>query len=148
MLPKQKILIVDEEPFIRLTLGEALRSWNYEALEATSVAEAARVFDDEEPNVVLLDIDLPDGSGLDLLTDFMDKRPESIAIMVTGNVDIPNTIAALRGGAHDFIGKPIRLEELRVTLANALETQELRREIKQTRAERTRGRGLNRMCVS
>ena len=143
MLPKQRILIVDEEPFIRLTLREAVQSWNYEVLEAGTFAAASKVFDEEEPNVVLLDIDLPDGSGLDLLTEFKEKRPESIAIMVTGNVDVPNTVAALRGGAHDFIGKPIRLEELRVTLANALETQELRREIKQTRAERTRGKGFD-----
>src|SRR5262245_60063604 len=140
---KQSILIVDDEPFVRLTLREAVQSWNYDALEAGTVADATRVFGEEEPNVVLLDIDLPDGSGLDLLTDFKEKRPESIEIMITGNVDVANTVAALRGSAHDFIGKPIRLEELRVTLANALETQTLRREIKQTRAERTRGGGFN-----
>ena len=70
MLPKQRILIVDEEPFIRLTLREAVQSWSYEALEAGTFAAASKVFDEEEPNVVLLDIDLPDGSGLDLLTEF------------------------------------------------------------------------------
>ena len=143
MQAKQRVLIVDDEPFVRLTLREAVQSWNYDALEAATFAEAAKIFDEEEPSVALLDIELPDGSGLDLLTDFKEKKPEAIVIMVTGNVDVPNTVAALRGGAHDFIGKPIRLEELRVTLANAFETQALRREVKQTRAERTRGRGFD-----
>ncbi|MGI9036909.1 MAG: sigma 54-interacting transcriptional regulator [Pyrinomonadaceae bacterium] len=56
--------------------------------------------------------------------------------MITGNVDVKNTIAALRGGAHDFIGKPIQLEELRVTLRNALEIRDLRREVQQSRQMR------------
>jgi two-component system response regulator AtoC len=94
------------------------------------------VFDDEELTVALLDIDLPDGSGLDVLSHIKEHDPDTIAIMITGNVSVPNTITALRGGAHDFIGKPVRLEELRVTLRNAVETRKLRREIKQIRKER------------
>jgi len=120
-----------------MTLGEALRSWNYEALEAASVAEARTLFEREEPGVVLLDIDLPDGSGLDVLGEIKEKFPETIAVMVTGNETVENTIAALRGGAHDFIGKPIRLEELRVTLRNAIETRQLRREVKQARRSKS-----------
>lgn len=134
---RDKILIVDDDSTIRWTLGEALRSWNYDSIQAASVAEAVRVFQDEEPGVALLDIDLPDGSGLDVLTEIKRQSPDAVAIMVTANVDVKNTIASLRGGAHDFIGKPIRLEELRVTLRNALETRSLRREIKQVRRERS-----------
>jgi DNA-binding NtrC family response regulator len=131
--PKEKILIVDDERFVRMALGEALRSWSYEAFEAGTIAEAHAVFEREEPSVVLLDIDLPDGSGLDVLSEIKEKFPDTIAVMITGNETYENTIAALRGGAHDFIGKPIRLEELRVTLRNALETRQLRREVKQAR---------------
>jgi DNA-binding NtrC family response regulator len=58
--------------------------------------------------------------------------------MVTGNVDVPNAIAALRGGAHDFVSKPVSLEELRVTLGNALEVQSLRKEVKRVRREQAR----------
>jgi two-component system, NtrC family, response regulator AtoC len=131
-----KVLIVDDERFIRMTLGEALRSWNYSTVEAANVEDAKRVFSEEEPVVVLLDIDLPDGSGLDVLNEIKSQNAETVVIMITGNVSVPNTISALRGGAHDFIGKPIRLEELRVTLRNGLETQKLRREVKATRRER------------
>jgi len=134
-----KILIVDDDKFIRMALGEALRSWNYETIEADSVQSAKKAFADEEPGIVLLDIDLPDGSGIDVLNEIKETNPETIAVMITGNVDVGNTVAALRGGAHDFIGKPVRLEELRVTLRNAAETRDLRREVKNVRLERSRG---------
>lgn len=138
MSPLTKILIVDDERFIRMALGEALRSWGYETVEAENVASAIRVFSEDEPGIVLLDIDLPDGSGLDVLNAIKEKKPETIVVMITGNVDIPNVITALRGGAYDFIGKPVKLEELRVTLRNATETQTLRREVKLVRVERAR----------
>jgi DNA-binding NtrC family response regulator len=138
MLPIGKVLIVDDERFIRMALGEALRSWNYETIEAESVTQAKELFEDAEPAIALLDIDLPDGSGLDVLSYIKEKRPDTIAVMITGNIDVPNVISALRSGAHDFIGKPVRLEELRVTLRNATETHELRREVKQSRQERAR----------
>lgn len=134
----QKILIVDDDRFIRMALGEAVRSWGYETVEAGTVADARNLFSENEPPVALLDIELPDGSGLELLNELKEKSPDSIAIMITGNVDVANSLAALRGGAHDFIGKPVKLEELRVTLRNSLETRELRREVKHARVERSR----------
>lgn len=134
-----KVLIVDDDRFVRMALSEALSSWEYEIFEADSVKTAKQAFVDEEPAIALLDIDLPDGSGLDILTWIKEQSPETIAVMITGNVDVENTVAALRGGAHDFIGKPVRLEELRVTLRNAAETRDLRREVKQARKERRLG---------
>ncbi len=134
-----KILIVDDDRFVRMALSEALRTWDYEIVEADTVKSAKKSFIDESPAIVLLDIDLPDGSGLDILTFVKAQSPETIAVMITGNVDVENTVAALRGGAHDFIGKPVRVEELRVTLRNATETRELRREVTRDRTERKRG---------
>lgn len=130
-------MVVDDERFIRMALGEAVRSWNYQTVEAGTIAQAEKEFTAEEPTIVLLDIDLPDGSGLDLLNKIKEQAPETIVIMITGNVIVDNTIAALRGGAHDFIAKPVKLEELRVTLRNAAETRELRREVRQIRQERS-----------
>jgi DNA-binding NtrC family response regulator len=133
---REKILIVDDERFIRMTLAAALASWDYEAVEAGTVAEAKKVFNEEEPGVVLLDIDLPDGTGIDVLNYVKEINRETVAIMITANVDVDNTVAALRGGAHDFIGKPVRLEELHVTIRNAIETRSLRREVKHARTQR------------
>lgn len=134
----EKILVVDDDQAIRWTLSEALRSWSFMPVEAGTVAEALAQFNGELPAAVLLDIDLPDGSGLDVLRQIKQARPESIVIMITGNVQVDNTISALRGGAYDFISKPISLEELRVTIRNGIEARHLRREVEQVRKERAR----------
>lgn len=134
----EQILVVDDDEAIRWTLTESLQMWGFAAIEAGSVAEALTQFKAESPAAVLLDIDLPDGSGLDVLREIKRERPETIVIMITGNVQIDNTISALRGGAYDFIGKPIKLEELRVTIRNAIEARHLRNEVEQVRKERAR----------
>ncbi len=117
-------------------MSEALRSWSFVPLEAGTVAEALAQFNGELPAAVLLDIDLPDGSGLDVLRQIKQDRPDVVVIMITGNVLIDNTISALRGGAYDFISKPVNLEELRVTIRNGIEAHQLRREVEQVRKER------------
>jgi DNA-binding NtrC family response regulator len=112
--------------------------WSFNPVEAASVAEAQTQLNSEEPSAVLLDIDLPDGSGLDVLRQIKAQQPDTVVIMITGNVMVDNTIAALRGGAYDFIGKPINLEELRITIRNGIESRQLRQEINQVRTERAR----------
>ena len=141
MSPKntnEQILVVDDDQAIRWILREALQSWGFAPSEAGSVAEAIKQFNADLPAAVLLDIDLPDGSGLDVLRELKRDHPEAIVIMITGNVQVDNTISALRGGAYDFIAKPINFEELRITIRNALEARHLRREVAQTRKERAR----------
>ena len=133
---KANILIVDDDAQIAGTLQMAVESWNYGAFKAGTIAEATQLLEQEDTPIVLLDIDLPDGSGLDFLTEIKEQHPETIVVIITGNVDVKNTVAALRGGAYDFIGKPIHLEELHVTLRNSLETRRLRREVKQIRRSR------------
>lgn len=134
----EEILVVDDDQVIRWTLTEALQSWGFASIEAASVAEAVKQIKSDLPAAVLLDIDLPDGSGLDVLREIKREHPEAIVIMITGNVQVDNTISALRGGAYDFIAKPINLEELRVTIRNAIEARHLRREVEQVRKERAR----------
>ncbi|MBX7170344.1 MAG: sigma-54 dependent transcriptional regulator [Pyrinomonadaceae bacterium] len=133
----KKILIVDDEKMIRWTLSQALKSWGYMPIEIATISDALETYANEMPQAVLLDIDLPDGSGLDLLRDIKREHPEAIVIMITGNVRVETTISALRGGAYDFISKPVHLEELKVSIRNALEAHELRQEVKQIRRERS-----------
>jgi len=127
--PMPKILVLDDDAFIRMALSQALASWNYSAAEAGTVAEALKILETIEPEAALLDIQLPDGSGHKVLEEIRSRGLGTAAVMITGNVDVENTLAALRGGAVDFIGKPIRLEELRITLNNVLELRSLRREV-------------------
>ncbi len=134
----KEILVIDDDQAIRWALKEALQSWGFTPLEGATVAEGTKLFNTHLPAAVLLDIDLPDGSGLDVLREIKNQDHNAIVIMITGNVHIDNTISALRGGAYDFIGKPIKLEELRVTIRNAIEAHHLRREVEQVRKERER----------
>lgn len=133
---KHKILVVDDEKMIRWSLGEALRGWGYEPIEAGTVNAALAAFDAEPPSAVLLDINLPDGSGLDVLRKIRHRQSDAVVIMITANVLVDETIAALRGGAYDFIGKPINLEELHVAIRNGIEASALRKEVTQFRRER------------
>src|SRR5437899_8818971 len=133
---KDKILVVDDGKMIRWSLGEALRGWGFEPVEAATATAALASFETESPAAVLLDINLPDGSGLDVLRKMRLREPEAVIIMITANVMVDETIAALRGGAYDFIGKPINLEELHVAIRNGIEASRLRREVNLFRRER------------
>ena len=137
-MAKEKILIVDDERMVRWTLNEALKGWGYEPVEAGTVLGAMAGFEAERPAAVLLDINLPDGSGLDVLKEIKRLQPQAVVIMITANVMVEDTLAALRGGAYDFIGKPINLNELQVTIRNGIEAVKLRKEVSQMRRERTR----------
>ncbi len=121
---------------IRWSLGEALRGWGFEPIEAETASAALAAFEAEPPSAVLLDINLPDGSGLDVLRKIRHRQQDAVVIMITANVLVDETIAALRGGAYDFIGKPISFEELHVAIRNGIEASRLRREVSLFRLER------------
>src|SRR5437762_3997790 len=134
---KDKILVVDDEKMIRWSLGEALRGWGFEPIEAETGSGALAAFEAESPVAILLDINLPDASGLEVLRKIRQRQPDAVAIMITANVLVDETIAALRGGAYDFIGKPINLEELHVAIRNGIEASRLRQEVNKIRRERS-----------
>jgi DNA-binding NtrC family response regulator len=137
-MAKEKILIVDDEQLVRWSLNEALRNWAYSSVEAATGAAGISTFDVEQPAAVLLDVNLPDMSGLEVLREIKRRHPDAVVIMMTGNVQVADTIAALRGGAYDFIGKPLNLEEMQVTIRNGIEAQSLRKEVRSFRRERAR----------
>lgn len=132
-----KILIVDDDPAIRWMLVEAVKEWGYHPMEASTCQAALFAHETESPAAVLLDIDLPDGSGLETLSRITSHHPEAIVVMVTAKGLFDNAVQALRGGAFDFITKPINLHELEITLRNGLETRKLRRKITILRRQQT-----------
>jgi DNA-binding response OmpR family regulator len=115
-----KVLIVDDEPTVRWVLAEALRGWDYETVEAATGAATLAAIVAERPAAVLLDINLPDSSGLDLLREIKRRNPQATVIMITAETLFKIAVAALRGGDDDFIGKPINLEELRFAIDHTL----------------------------
>jgi DNA-binding NtrC family response regulator len=136
ILKKPKVLVVDDEKMIRWSLGEALRGWGFEPIEAETAGTALTAFDSEAPAAILLDINLPDASGIEVLRKVRQRQSDAVVIMITANVLVDETIAALRGGAYDFIGKPINLDELHVAIRNGIEAGRLRKEVNLLRRER------------
>jgi two-component system, NtrC family, response regulator AtoC len=135
-MPKEKILIVDDEEMIRSMLKQAFNEWGYDSFAIDNVSAAVAAYESYQPSIVLQDINLPDGSGLDALREIKNRFPDAVVIMFTSDVHVDNTISALRGGAYDFIAKPINFEELQVTIRNGIEAQALRKEVHSYRRER------------
>jgi two-component system nitrogen regulation response regulator NtrX len=126
------ILIVDDEANILSSLKGALGRAGFE-VETAATVEEARTRLREAFDVVLLDVWLPGGSGLDLLAEIMSGAPETVVIMMSGHATVENAVQATRLGAFDFLEKPIMLERLLVVLRNATATRSLEAENRRLR---------------
>src|SRR5258706_1246200 len=121
------ILIVDDEGGIVSSLKAALGREGYAVEGAASLAEGrARLR--EAYDVVLLDVGLRDGDGLELLAEIAGAAPQTVVIMISGQATIDAAVRATRLGAYDFLEKPIALERLLVLLRNATASLALRDE--------------------
>lgn len=134
-----RILIVDDEDLIRWSLQQKLTNWGYCPLEAADGTTAIELAETESPDVILLDIQLPDKNGLEVLRAVRETDPRVVVIIMTAYGVLEDAVSALRLGAYDFVSKPLNFEELRSTIQNALEAVKLRQEVKHFR-ERDRKR--------
>ena len=112
------LLIVDDEPNIRSSLLGALSREGYQADDAGTLADA-RVRLREAYDFVLLDVRLPDGSGVELLAEIKHSAPDTIVIMMSGHATIDTAVQATRLGAFDFMEKPLDRNRVMVTVRNA-----------------------------
>jgi two-component system, NtrC family, response regulator AtoC len=128
-MPRDKVLIVDDEDLIRWSLRQKITNWGYQVSEAPTGQAAIDLVEKEEPDLVLLDIRLPDLNGLDVLRSIKEKRPAVVVIMMTAYGVLEEAVTALRLGAYDFVAKPLNFDELSVTVGNALEAVKLRQEV-------------------
>lgn len=117
---KGTILIVDDAADIRDLLSTILRS-DYEVNEAESGAALKEAFAQNQPDVVLLDIKLPDADGLDLLPQIKKQWPETEVIVLTGNATFEAAVEATKRGAYHFLNKPFDTSTLLVTVQRALD---------------------------
>jgi two-component system, NtrC family, response regulator PilR len=131
-----KLLVVDDEPGLREMLQILFRREGYEVFAAPgfraaieAIAQAPQPFP-----VVLTDLAMPDGSGLDVLAAAKQRSPATEVIMITAHSSIENAIEAMRVGAYDFVAKPFKAAELAVLVAKALEKQALVSENERLRA--------------
>jgi DNA-binding NtrC family response regulator len=117
---KGNILLVDDAADIRELLTNILRG-TYEVTEADSGAALKQAFLESQPDVILLDIKLPDADGLDLLPQIKKQWPETEVIILTGNATFEAAVEATKRGAYHFLNKPFDPQGLLVTVERALE---------------------------
>ncbi len=125
--PKPRVLVIDDENLIRVWLEAHVGEAGYVVDVAESAARARERFHSHPPDAALLDLRLPDGNGMDLLREFLEADPDLVAIILSAHGDIATAVEAVKLGAHHFLEKPPRLEDIRVTLARGLENRSLRR---------------------
>ena len=124
-----KILVVDDEPDIRNLIKEILEDENFQVLVAKNAAQANDAYIKFQPNLVLLDIWMPDTDGISLLKQWSESNQINIPIiMISGHGTIETAVEATRLGAYDFIEKPLSLAKLILTVKNALEHISLKNE--------------------
>jgi DNA-binding NtrC family response regulator len=132
---KIKILVVDDEHLIRWSLEQNLKKQGYDVLTAGSGEDALRLVREDPPDLVLLDIQLPGISGLEVLEKIKELDEDIIVVMVTAHGGLETAVTAMRMGAYDYLNKPFNLDEMAIVIRKALETSELRREVASLRVE-------------
>ena len=129
-MPSQ-VLIVDDDSAIRELLREFLAEEGLATSEAASAAEARQALETSDPDVILLDMWLPDGDGLDVL-DSLRGRPEIPVIVITADSSSSRTIRAMQAGAFDYLVKPLEPEAVRAALRRALDQRRMARDLRAT----------------
>jgi two-component system NtrC family response regulator len=136
------ILVVDDEVHIRRLAEKELSSERRRIATAGSAHEALKAFRAGTFDVVLLDMRLPDGCGLDLLTRFQELAPEVQVVIITGFGDVDNAVQAMKLGAYDYITKPFHLDRLELVIEKAFQRTALQRENRLLRRKQSEERPI------
>jgi len=129
-----KALLVDDDEGFLLGLGEAVKREGFEVRTAGSVQAARQALREYDPDALLIDLQLPDGSGLELLQAPEGKLPPGV-IFISGNASVQLAVEALQLGATDFLTKPVDFARVKMALANLLKARELSRQVGALRGE-------------
>ena len=124
----KKILVVDDEPSLRELLDIMLRKEGFAVTVAATRALAVDALTKAPVDLVITDLRLPDGDGLDILRQVKSTSPETVVIVMTAFSSTQSAVTALKLGAHDYIIKPFDVDELRIVIRKALEQQQLQSE--------------------
>ncbi len=124
-----RILIVDDEKSILELMTTVLVEWGHEVGTASSVGEGLEKIETFHPELVLLDVQLPDGTGLEILKVIMATQPGISVVMITANVDVKVAVEAIKRGAEDYLAKPLDLDELEILIKQIEERRGLKRDL-------------------
>jgi len=141
---RRQILVVDDEANIRKFLMKSLEREGYETRLAGTAEEALKSLEEERPDLLVLDVWLPDANGMELMTDIRRNDPDLPIIIITAFGEIKMAVEAMRAGAYDFVAKPFDFNTLNRSIENALKISTMREELNvlKTVWERGQYRGL------
>jgi DNA-binding NtrC family response regulator len=131
-MPKETILVVDDERLVRWALQQKLEQWGYHVSLAEDGAAALSRIQLDNPDLITLDVKLPDMTGIDVLAELRNRNVQIPVIVITAFGIVDDAVRSLKLGAYDFIEKPINFEKLDNAIRNALETKRLRTEVART----------------
>lgn len=126
----ESILIVDDEEFLRAQLERILGEEGYAVRGVESGRQALEAVDREGVDLVLLDLNLPDLHGIEVLRELRSRDPDLLVIVVTGYGSVESAVESLKLGAYDYIKKPFKADAIKLIVRLALETQRLRRRVR------------------
>jgi len=132
---KNVVLIVDDEAAARFGMKRALEKEGYAILEADSLARAEQAVVNHSPSVVILDVRLAAESGLEYLPGLVSRDHPPVVIVITAHGSERTAVQAIKLGAYDYLSKPFDIDELRISVKNAIETHSLRAENVKLRRE-------------
>jgi len=142
-MPGEKILVVDDERLVRWSLRQKCEEWGYQVIEAPTGEAGLKLVEQDSPDLILLDVRLPDLGGLQVLGQLKKNGDSRAVIMITADPQLDDVKSALKMGAYDFVGKPLDFDELHVAIQNALETTRLRSAVQSLRGEVRRHAGYH-----
>jgi two-component system, NtrC family, response regulator PilR len=122
------LLIVDDEASLRDFLSIVFEEEGWRVETAGSLAEARIALAKHEPDIILCDLMLPDGTGIDLVREVKAATPSVAVVMITAHTSTKSAVEALKAGASDYIAKPFDIDELKIVVRNAAERKELEEE--------------------
>ncbi|MDP3843633.1 MAG: sigma-54 dependent transcriptional regulator [Oxalobacteraceae bacterium] len=129
------ILIVEDDNTIRVTVGNFLARQGFDVELAENGKQALALLKERMFSLILLDLQLPDMNGLDILAKVRESDDQPLVVIMTAYPEVRTAVAALKAGAYDYINKPFDLEDLLELIRRAVETQRLRREVAWRRAQ-------------
>jgi len=125
-----KIFILDDEKNICISLKNILEDEGYACSYSTSVEEGRKIIEGNVPDLLLLDVQLKDGNGLDFLKQIKEVLPDLLVVMISGHSGIKEAVQAMKSGAFDFLEKPLNLTRVKLTVQNALSYSTLQEDYK------------------
>ncbi len=130
----RSVLIVDDEIGARESLKMILKN-DYEVFLARNAEEAFSKIKEHSPDVILLDIILPDLDGLKVLERIKQNDPKMVVIMITATKTVKTAVEAMKLGAYEYVTKPFDIDELRLIITRSLSAKVLEQEVKNRRKE-------------